>query len=340
MFPRNKILAVTALLLSINSPLRSQQPKAPLTPTVALPDASHDAEAAPSASSVEDWDKLALQASDLHPGPPLFGQADQLPEFTRELVRVQWRRGDPIDLYIVRPVGVAKPPVIVYLYGYPGEAVRFLNDALCKTVTKNGYAAIGFSPRLTGQRYHEVPMNEWFVSDLQRSLVGTTHDVQMVLNYLNGRGDFDMDRVGVFGEGSGGTVALLAASVDPRIRAVDLLNPWGDWPDWLQSSRLVPDAERPEYLTTAFLKSIAPLDPVILLPKLSHPPLRLQQNLWDVAKTPTTAGQRIAAALPRNAQLAQYKNEQEYVEKVGSNGKMLEWLYLHLLPSPSSGLNH
>ena len=96
------------------------------------------------ASSTEHWDDLSLHGSELRPEPPVVGQVDEFPDFTRELVRVEWRVGDPIDLYIVRPAGVVKPPVIVYLYGYPGEAVRFLNNDLCKTVTKRGFAAVGF----------------------------------------------------------------------------------------------------------------------------------------------------------------------------------------------------
>ena len=282
------------------------------------------------ASSAERWDDLSLHGGELRPAPPLVGQVDAFPEFTRELVRVQWRDGDPIDLYIVRPAGVAKPPVIVYLYGYPGEAVRFLNNDLCKTVTRGGFAAVGFSSMLTGQRYHDLPMKEWFVSDLEHSLVGTTHDVQMALNYLDQRGDFDLSRVGMFGEGSGGTIALLAASVDPRIKAVDVLNPWGDWPAWLGASRLVPSAERCDYLKPGFLAPVAPLDPVTVLPKLTHLSLRLQQNMWDDTTTPANARERIAAALPRSADLAQYRNEQNYFEKVGNNGKMLDWMYAHL----------
>jgi len=306
--------------------------------TIEAPPAAHDRTApVPSAASVENWDKLALRDSDLHPDPPVSGQVDTLPEFTRELLRVQWRAGDPIDLYIVRPAGVRKPPVIVYLYGYPAEAVRFLNNSFCKTLTMNGYAAVGFSSMLTGQRYHDVPMKEWFLSDLQHSLVGTTHDVQMVLNYLASRGDFDMKRVGMFGEGSGGTIVLLAASADPRINAIDVLNPWGDWPPWMATSRLVPDSERSGFLTPEFLKSVAPLDPVTVLPKLTHLPLRLQQNLWDGTKTPFAARQHMAAALPPNAQLAQYKDEKEYIEKVGSNGKMLDWMYDHLSSAPWKG---
>lgn len=281
---------------------------------------------------IEKWETLSLQGSDLRPDSPIIGQTDDFPEFTRELVRVQWRDADPIDLYIVLPKGVPRPPVVLYLYGYPREAVRFLDPAFCKTVTKDGYAAIGFSSMLTGQRYHDVPMKEWFVSDLQHSLVGTTHDVQMVLNYLASRGDFDMLRVGIFGEGSGGTVALLAASIDPRIKAVDVLDPWGDWPSWLGGSRVVPQAERANYLSPDFLKGVAPLDPVVVVPKLNSTRLRVQQSLWDPGDLPPASRERIAAAVPAGARLTQYRDIHDYSEKVGMNGKMLDWMYTSLAP--------
>jgi hypothetical protein len=260
----------------------------------------------------------------------IVGQVDTLPEFTRELVRVQWRSGDPIDLYIVRPAGVAKPQVILYLYGYPNEAVRFLSDDFCRTLTRRGYAAVGFSSMLTGQRYHDVPLKDWFVSDLRRSLVATTHDVQMVLNYLGRRGDFDLAQAGVFGEGSGGTIALLAASVDARIKAVDVLNPWGDWSAWFVESAMVPGAERQDYLKPDFLADLAPLDPVNVLPKLTRPSVRLQQNMWDASITPAAARSGIAAALPGRDELAQYRDKSEYYDKVGHNGTMLDWMYARL----------
>jgi hypothetical protein len=284
------------------------------------------------ARRIEKWDTLSLQGSDLRPDSPVTVQTDDFPEFTRELVRVQWRDADPIDLYIVRPNGVSRPPVVLYLYGYPREAVRFLDPNFCKTVTKNGYAATGFSSMLTGQRYHDVPMKEWFVSDLQHSLVGTIHDVQMVLNYLAGRGDFDMSRVGIFGEGSGGTIALLAASADPRIKAVDVLDPWGDWPSWLSSSRVVPQSERAAYTSNDFLKAIAPLDPLAVLPRLTSTPLRVQQSLWEPGETPAASRDRIAASVPPGARLAQYRDIHDYAEKVGTNGKMLDWMYTSLAP--------
>jgi hypothetical protein len=325
---RRAIFLVAAAALSTQTPsANSQQTGASRPASTAISAATGSPT---SSAAVEDWDDLSLHGKSLASEPVIVGQIDTTPEFVRELVRVQWRGGDPIDLYIIRPPGVAKPHVIVYLYGYPGEAVRFLNSGLCKTVTAGGYAAVGFSSMLTGQRYHNVPMKDWFVSELPRTLVGTTHDVQMVLNYLAQRGDFDLSRVGIFGEGSGGTIGLLEASVDPRIGAVDVLDPWGDWPTWLASSHLVPESERPQYLAPAFLKSIAPFDPVSVLPKLTNLSLRLQQDLWEDDMTPPLSARRIAAALPAGADLSRYKDRQEYLDKVGSNGKMLDWMYAHL----------
>jgi hypothetical protein len=297
-----------------------------LTAQVATEPAQSEIGPAPSDASIERWDRLALKDNNLRPDPPVQGQTDTFPTFTRELVRVQWRTGDPIDLYIVRPTGIARPRVILYLYGYPREAVRFLDPEFCRAVTKNGFAAVGFSSMLTGQRYHDVPMKIWFVSELEHTLVGTAHDLQMTINYLEQRGDFDTSRVGVFGEGSGGTIALLAASVDSRIGAVDLLNPWGDWSDWFAKSQIVPESERPRYLTKEFQQSIAPLNPVTLLPSFSRAALRLQQTLWTSDATPVISRNRIAAALPSTAMLVQYKDAQEYADNAGRGGKMLDWL--------------
>ncbi len=341
MFKKLGLFLVCFFLPLASQFLHPQVQGAPTQPAFNPPWVIPDKSALPDPPArVELWDKLSLQGSDLHADPPVVEQTDDFPEFSRELVRMKWRDGDPIDLYVVRPIGVAMPPVIVYLYGYPREAVRFLDRGFCTTVTKGGYAAIGFSSMLTGQRYHDVPMKEWFVSDLPHSLVGTTHDVQKVLDYLESRGDFDMTRVGIFGEGSGGTIALLAASTDPRIKAVDALNPWGDWSSWFSESSVVPDSERADYLKEDFLRSVAPLDPTAVLPKLTSTPVRLQQNLWAPSEVPETSRDRIAAALPVQATLSRYKDVQDYYDKVGSNGRMLDWIYASLPAPPERASNH
>src|SRR6266700_3307962 len=69
----------------------------------------------------EDWTTPDLAKSQLPVIPPLAGEKDDYADFTRELFQVQWRPTDPIDLYMIRPKGVEKPPVVLYLYGHPAD---------------------------------------------------------------------------------------------------------------------------------------------------------------------------------------------------------------------------
>jgi hypothetical protein len=278
---------------------------------------------------------LSLKDSDLHPEQPIIGEKADFQGFSRELIQLRWRANDPIDLYVIRPHGVEKPHPVLYLYSYPSETNRFLDNQYCERVTKGGFAAIGFVSALTGQRYHDRPMRDWFVSEMQESLTNSVHDVQMILNYLSGRNDFDLTEVGMFGQGSGGTIAILAATVDPRIHALDLLDPWGDWPDWLAKSTLVPEEERPMYLKPKNLASLAPLDPVRWLPELKNRTIRVQ-FVADDPVTPLDATERIAAALPPSAQIVRYEGTRELYQAT-SGGRLFDWIK-HQLKSPTTAL--
>ena len=272
----------------------------------------------------EDRSSLSLTGRNLPVSPPLLGEKDDYPGFTRELLQVQWRSGDPIDLYVILPKGVKRPPVILYLYSYPSDTENFVDPEFCKLVTKDGFAAIGFVSALTGQRYHDRPMREWFISELQESLTSSVHDVQMILNYLATRGDLDMDHVGMFGDGSGATIAILAATVEPRLKVLDLLDPWGDWPDWLAKSDLIPKEERADYLKPEFLKRVEPLDPVMWLPQLRSQKVRLQDALYEKV-TPNLAKKRIERAMPTTAQVVRYKNSRA-LDELASGGRFFDWV--------------
>jgi hypothetical protein len=69
-----------------------------------------------------------------------------------------------------------------------------------------------------------------------------TTSTHVILDYLATRSDIDMDRVGMFGVGSGATVAIFAASVDARIKAFELLSRGGirrtGWPSRVSCRRL------------------------------------------------------------------------------------------------------
>jgi hypothetical protein len=270
----------------------------------------------------EDFTSLQL-TTPLKAVPPLLADVAEHPEFTLQLLQVGWRKGDPIDLYVIKPKGVAKPPVILYLYGYPSETDRFTNDEFCRIVTQNGFAAVGFVAPLDGHRYHDRPMREWFVSELHEVLITSVHDVQMILNYLATRGDLDMDRVGMFGQGSGGTIAVLAASVDKRLKAVNLLDPWGDWPDWMAQSRLIPEDERTDYRSANFLNRLVQVDPVDVLPKLKIP-VHLQDVLFE-RDTPVSSKERLEAAMPHHAMITRYSTKQQFDADL-ADGKLLAWI--------------
>jgi dienelactone hydrolase len=246
-------------------------------------------------------------------------QRDEQPDYVRELIRVQWRRADSFNLWIIRPKLSGSVPVVLYLYNYTDDGERFRDNGWGKRASGEGFAAVGFSSALSTSRFLGRPMKQWFVSELQESLGSSVHDVQLILNYLATRGDMDMEHVGMFGMGSGATIAILAAHADSRINALDLLDPWGDWPDWLKSSPVVPGTERPKYLSPEFLKTVAALDPVDYLPTLKTPSLRLQITLSDPA-TPDVARERLAKAVPEQARLVKYANAEDLLKAWKTSG--------------------
>lgn len=279
---------------------------------------------------VESWITPSLEGSHFGPTLPMklgeSGVVDNV--YTRETQRVMWRAGDPIDLQIVKPVGVKNPPVILYLYSYPSETERFVNQDFCKFLVRNGVAAVGFPSALTAARYHDRPMKEWFASEMRESLAATAHDVQLILNYLSDRGDFDMNRVGMFGDGSGASIAILAAAADPRIKSLDLLDPWGDWPDWVAKSTRIPEKERPDFLKQEWLDANAPMDPLKWLPQLKTPDVRLQ-FVKSVGITPADAQAKLEAAAPKQAQIVRYSDAAALKASV-ADGSGLDWLKEHV----------
>jgi hypothetical protein len=286
--------------------------------------------------ATEDWTTPALATSKLMPAPPLIGFINDFPTYTSELSQVQWRSGDPLDLYVIKPKGIKKPPVILYLYSYPYDTDYFKSEAWQKAVTKEGFAAVGFVTALTGHRYHDRPWKEWFVSELQESLAVSAHDVQMVLNFLASRDDLDMNRVGIFAEGSGATVAILASAVDPRIKVLDVVAPWGDWPGWFATSPFPPENERADYVKPEFLKKVALLDPVAWLPKVQARTIRLQDATFD-STTPKSSKEKLRAAVPPRGSVVVYNTPEEF-NAARNHNKVMEWMYsaLRALPEPGA----
>jgi pimeloyl-ACP methyl ester carboxylesterase len=274
---------------------------------------------------LERYDVLAVDKAQFLKTVVEIGQIATDPAYTEELLRVKWRQHDPIDVSIVRPFGIAKPPVVLFLYGYGTDPEKFLNRQFCATLASKGFAAVGFQTALIGPRYHDRPLKKWFVSELPESIGASVHDVQLMIDYLETRNDLDTHRIGIFGQGSGGAISILAAAADYRIKAIDVMNPWGDWPDWLAHSPVVPDEERADYISPAFLQKVHALDPTQWMDRLADRPFRLQETLFDPT-VPEEVRKKIQEALPKNGQLALYVDQATYTNNVSHNGRMLDWM--------------
>lgn len=305
---------------------------------IKAPSAKAGATTMPETSAKEDWTTIELAKSGLPlddiGGVPLSKVDVQ--GCTRELLRVQWRSLDPIDLYVIRPKGSNKIPVVLFLYNYTFDTDVFREERWCDVATRNGFAVAGFPTALSWPRLHTPrPLKQWFVSELQEALATSTHDVQMVLNYLESRGDLDTRHVGIFGMGSGGAIAILAAAADSRIGVIDLMDPWGDWPDWLKESKQIPENERPTYLKPEFLQKVAGLDPVTYLPQLKNKTLRIQQVESDPL-TPAAARDKIASAVPSANMVTRYPDGAAEAKALGTDG-IVGWLGKQVNAQASDG---
>jgi hypothetical protein len=287
--------------------------------------------APPHSSFHEDFTSLSIATSHFVPEQPVMSFKDDKPSFTREIWQVAWRPADPIDLFVIRPKNVPKPPVILFLYSFPANAQKFKDDTWCLGVTNSGYAAIGFVSALTGERVEYQPLNENFLNQLPTALVETAHDVPMILDFLSKRDDLDLSHVGMFGEGSGATIAILAASAEPRIKAVEALDAWGDWSDWLAGSTVVPKEERANYLKPDFLDRLKAFDPVDFLPRLNSRSV-LIQNLRPNTRVPEVCQKRLEAAAPDTARIDQFEDGRGFLTSMITGGLIFRWLKDQLKP--------
>jgi hypothetical protein len=295
-----------------------------------------DSAAKPALTFREDFATPSLKTSQLLPtkieGPPAVDSTHE--DYVVEWWRMTWRPEDPIEVYVIKPKGVSKPPVILNLWGYPNDVDLYQKEPIQKELIKGGFAVVGFASALTGQRYHDLPASMWFLSQLPQSLGATTHDVQLILDFIEQRGDLDASRIGMFGNGSSGTIGILASAVDPRIKVLDVLDPWGDWPTWLATSTFVPPDERATYVKPEFLKSVSSLETLEWLRKIQAKRFRLQQPAFS-SEDPNAVKEKFRTVAPAGTTIVQYKSMDE-LNAAFPHSCNLEWLKHELSALPDS----
>jgi cephalosporin-C deacetylase-like acetyl esterase len=132
-----------------------------------------------------------------------------------------------------------------------------------------------------------------------------------------------MNRVGIFAEGSGATIAILASAVDPRIKVLDVVAPWGDWPTWMADSPFVPQEERADYVKPEFLKKAAALETIDWLPKVQAKKFRFQDMMFDPT-TPKASKVKLHGAVPPSTSLIVYNTPEEF-NAARNHNKVMDW---------------
>jgi hypothetical protein len=136
-----------------------------------------------------------------------------------------------------------------------------------------------------------------------------------------------------------GASAILASAADPRIKVLDAVNPWGDWPTWMSTSPFAPEDERTNYVKPEYLKKIALLEPIDWLPKMQAKQFRLQDTLFET-NTPKTAKEKLRAAVPARARVVIYKTPQDFNAAINHDQEM-DWIHAEFraLPDPPAPSN-
>src|SRR5262249_28888313 len=124
--------------------------------------------------------------------------------------------------------------------------------------------------------------------------------------------------------GSGASTAILASAADPRIRVLDVMDPWGDWPTWVARSPFPPKDERDNFLKPEFLKKAGLLDPVEWLPKVQAKKFQLEQNDFDKI-TPASVKEKLRAVVPTGASVVVYKTVKD-LDSAGASSTNVGWI--------------
>lgn len=138
--------------------------------------------------------------------------------------------GVRIAAEVFRPIGeppAGGHPAVVVGHGFGGIKEFFVGD-IARALSAQGFLALTFDYRgygeSDGQRNRLFPMEQ-------------VDDLIAAVTYLRTRDDVDTDRIAAYGTSFGGGIAIAAAAMEPRLRAVVCAVGIGDCGRWLRSLR-------------------------------------------------------------------------------------------------------
>ncbi|MCC7498188.1 MAG: alpha/beta fold hydrolase [Bryobacterales bacterium] len=209
--------------------------------------------AAPYPRVSEEAFKARLGFFDSNQGIPSNGRTverKETPETIREKIVFQGAQGFLVPGLLEMPKAAPRPhPLVLLLHGWSGSKAVWWEDTgihnggvMRKALLGAGYAVLALDAATHGERSAEngyqgvnpftdskgqVWRNAFSYAEIS---VQTVKDYRRALDYIAGRGDIDIGRIGLVGYSMGGMDSFYLLSVEPRIRMAvacvpPLLNP-------------------------------------------------------------------------------------------------------------------
>ena len=182
------------------------------------------------------WESI-LQIPKFPQGPPparLIRKVEQR-NFDGQLFEVEFEPGSTEKVYVLRPRntgGTPLPVLIVPFYDVDTPAAEDLGgrnfvpgrnvNAFAYTAAQHGYLAVAvrWFGESYGEAYSEAVANLAIRHPGATGLGKWVADARRAVDFIGTLPDADSARIGIMGHSLGGKMALYAAAMDPRIRAV------------------------------------------------------------------------------------------------------------------------
>jgi dienelactone hydrolase len=170
--------------------------------------------AAPSKEDVFDFDRdVDLEVSE--------GQTSQQPKFTAKAMSYASPGGDRVTGIVVAPVGVERPPGVIFMHGAGGSRVDFLGDA--SQLAKAGAVALTIDSPFARSESDEIRAGLASAETIRELMIVNVTDLVRGLDVLVREYGADPARLAVVGYSLGVQAAATAAALDGRPKAVVLM---------------------------------------------------------------------------------------------------------------------
>lgn len=135
-----------------------------------------------------------------------------------------------------KPLHIAKPPVVLMCHGLGGHKTgRYrVYIELAETLVRSGIAVVRFDFRGSGDS--EGSLNEITIED-------ELSDAMAILNFIKNSGEYDLERLGMFGRSLGAAIAVQTAAITGIVKSLVLWVPLFNGLQWEKQWEKVQNGE-------------------------------------------------------------------------------------------------